>query len=187
MAGGDRPIRIGILDEGEGVDFGSIELFIDDVRVPFAEMTIDGDPHEVYVEYTRPGGFLAGSTVEVRLNACDNADPNNCAELTDYSFVVSDALVASTEGSIVPDGYWQGQPEKPLEIWNLPSGWSVRIFDTAGKLVRKVDNDNENSTWQWDFTNDYGRQVARGLYVVRVTDAGGQVKQSGRFLVQIDP
>jgi parallel beta-helix repeat protein len=86
---------------------------------------------------------------------------------------------------IVPDGYWINDPSRPLEIRELPMGWTVRIFDVAGTQVREFNNgDSDGIDWSWDFTNDHGARVARGMYLIRVIDVGGRVKHSGRFVVQ---
>jgi hypothetical protein len=92
---------------------------------------------------------------------------------------------AEAQGTIVPDGYWAHEPNRPLEVRNLPIGWTVRIFDTAGTRVRKFKNKfEEGITWKWDFHNDHGLVIARALYLVRVVDEQGSVKKSGKFLVQ---
>ena len=91
---------------------------------------------------------------------------------------------AEKTGVIVPDGFWASDPSRPLEIRNLPRNWCVRIFDTAGGAVRRHENAFDGATWTWNFHNDNGQRVAPALYLVRVTDAGGTVKRSGRFLVQ---
>ncbi|NIM19915.1 MAG: hypothetical protein GTO51_06675 [Candidatus Latescibacteria bacterium] len=95
---------------------------------------------------------------------------------------------ALVPGQIIPDGYWANDATRPLEVRNLPLNWTVRIFNTAGFQVRGFTNGTQDGLdWTWDFTNDAGRKVARALYLVRVTDPSGNVKQSGRFLVRIDP
>jgi len=61
----------------------------------------------------------------------------------------------------------------------------VRIFDAAGIPVRRFENHaSEGYTWTWDFMNDGGQRVAPALYLVRVTDSGGTVHGTARFLVQ---
>jgi len=90
-------------------------------------------------------------------------------------------------GQIVPDGFWANDPSRPLEVHNLSKFWTVRIFDTAGRLIKSETITKDNKDWEWNFMNDKGRRVARALYLIRVTDEAGNVRRSGRFLVQIDP
>jgi hypothetical protein len=183
-ADASKPVRVTITDAGLGIDLASIELFINNSSVAFS---LTGDIYSATISYT--GGLSEGTTVNVRVEVCDLASPANCAVLDDYSFTVAGAsFVSLPDGAIVPDGFWANEPDRPLEIRNLPSNWSVRIFDTAGTSVRRYRNDNaDGETWLWDFNNDHGRRVARAIYLVRVSDGNGAIQSSGRFLVQIDP
>jgi hypothetical protein len=182
----DAQVSVAVTDDFAGVDFTSIRFYVNDAEVPF---TIEGNLESATLRYSNNDGFTYGQRVEVRIEVCDLVDPANCATLDDYSFTVLGAAYALlAEGAIVPDGFWANDPAKPLEVRNLPLNWTVRIFDTAGILVRKHQNvAGDGYNWTWDFTNDHGRRVARGMYLVRVTNTGGDVSQSGRFVVQSDP
>jgi hypothetical protein len=112
--------------------------------------------------------------------------------LSDYSFkIVEENPVLSSDepAMIVPDGYWANDPDKPLEVRNLPANWTVRIFTTAGVQVKSFTNQTQQDVdWVWDsFANDSGRRVTRALYFVRVTGPDGKVRRTGRFIVQKDP
>lgn len=177
-----RPtIEVRIRDAGLGVNLSSLVLEVGGEGVSF---TIEGTPADARIRYRPASSFLPQATVNVRVEACDRAGTPNCATL-DYHFAVGAAL-ASLEGpgAIVPDGYWAHDPARELEIRNLPRNWCVRIFDTSGATVRRHESTAEGATWSWNFRNDEGRRVAPALYLVRVTDAGGAVQRSGRFLVQ---
>jgi hypothetical protein len=87
----------------------------------------------------------------------------------------------------VPDGYWAVHPSRPLQVVNLPTSWTVRIFDTAGRKVKAYTNtEGDGMDWTWDFSNDHGQRVARALYLVRISGPDGTVRRTGRFLVQSD-
>jgi hypothetical protein len=89
------------------------------------------------------------------------------------------------EVTIRPDGYWADDPARPLEVEPLPLGWTVRIYDVAGRRVRSFTNrESDGMRWTWDFRNDSGEPVPRALYLIRVFDEAGRVRGSGRFLVQ---
>jgi hypothetical protein len=182
----DAPIVVRLTDAGLGVDIGSIAMFVDDIPVSFV---VDGAPHSLTLRYNAPGGFVRGTSVRVRVEACDRAPVANCSPPYQYAFAVEqDFYSGLPDGAIVPDGYWSGDPERPLEVRNLPLQWSVRIFDAAGSQVKRFRNTvSDGFVWFWDFTNDHNQRVARALYLVRVVDAQGAVRQSGRFLVQSDP
>ncbi len=62
---------------------------------------------------------------------------------------------------------------------SLDSQVVVRIFDLAGNLVRTLEEneeitlEGESKTATWDGTNEAGEDVARGIYLVFVTDEKG--------------
>ena len=181
----DAQIRVGVADDGTGVDLGNAAFYVNGTQVPF---TYTGDASSAVLVYENPGGFAPGSTVDVRVECCDLSTSQNCATLDNYSFTVEAQQVSqAAQASINPDGYWADDPARPLEVNNLPMNWTVHIFDTSGLQVKQFDNlVRDGYDWVWDFRNDYGQPVARAIYVVRVTDEFGAVKNSGRFLVQVD-
>jgi hypothetical protein len=106
-----------------------------------------------------------------------------------FSFQVreSDRPSDNNLARIVPDGYWAHDAMKELEVRDLPLGWTVRIFDTAGSEVRSFRNgESDGFDWTWNFLSDHGRHVAKSLYLIRVVDESGSIKRSGRFVVRSD-
>ncbi|HXV13716.1 MAG TPA: Ig-like domain-containing protein [Candidatus Krumholzibacteria bacterium] len=175
-------IEVDISDSGLGVALGSVQLIINGSNVAF---TVQGTPASVRITHRPASPFTAGAQVSVRVEACDRASTSNCAVPFEYSFTVAGSNLASGTGDIVPDGYWAGDPARPLEVRNLPRAWTVRIFDAAGFTVRRFENTgSDGANWTWDFANDGGQRVAPALYLVRVTDSSGSLQRAGRFLVQ---
>lgn len=175
-------VDVTITDSGLGVSLGSVKLSVNGTDVSF---TVQGTPASVRISHRPATPFTAGSQVSVRVEACDRAATANCAVPYAYSFEIDGAGLATGTGDIVPDGYWAGDPSRPLEVRNLPRAWEVRIFDAAGFTVRRFDNGvTDGYNWTWDFTNDGGQRVAPALYLVRVTDSSGTLQRAGRFLVQ---
>jgi hypothetical protein len=182
----DVEISIGISDDGAGIDFSSLQFYINGETVSF---TIDGDNQSATIQSANHSAFAPGSVVQVRLEVHDLASTPNLLVVEGYSFtVLSETVISDPDlGDIAPDGFWANAPHKPLEIRNLPLNWTVRIFDISGNRIREFANRSQDGlTWTWDFANDSGHAVARGLYLIRVTDGHGEVKRSSRFLVQRD-
>jgi len=178
----DSPIDVSISDTGLGVDLTSVVMRVDGAQVVYR---VEGNPASARIIYEPAAPFRTGSTVAVRVEACDRAGTPNCAVPLSFSFSTGYTVADSGPGAIVPDGFWADDPDRPLEVRNLPLDWHVRIFDAAGIPVRRFENRaSVGYTWTWDFMNDGGQRVAPALYLVRVTDGGGTVQGTARFLVQ---
>ncbi|MEJ2722905.1 MAG: hypothetical protein P8181_17470, partial [bacterium] len=93
----------------------------------------------------------------------------------------------AVKAEIVPDGYWAQNATKPLEVRNIPHGWTVKIFNNQGFEVKSYQNGQTDGVdWTWDFTNEHGRRVAKSLYLIKILDDSGSVVRDGRFVVQSD-
>jgi hypothetical protein len=178
----DAMVRIGVRDKTTGVDRQSVSLSVDGLLVsdPVVKVETDGD---VLIEYAKPGGFDPSSTVTIHVAVYDLA-----ANEADTTFSFQTAEAAGEPGpavTIAPDGYWAGDPDRPLEVRGIPPGWQVRIFDTSGVEIRAFTNTADTTIdWTWDFANGRGNRVVKSLYLIRVLDKGGSVRQSGKFVVQ---
>jgi len=177
-----RPtIEVAITDAGLGVDLTSIEFSVNGRAVT---VDISGSPANTRVSYQPATAFPAGELVRVRVEACDEAATANCAGPVEFTFTVAEGMSETQTASIVPDGFWANDPNRPMEVRNIPRDWRVRIFDPTGTRVRQYESAYDGTTFSWDFTNDSGQRVAPAVYLVRVTDSAGDVQRSGRFLVQ---
>jgi hypothetical protein len=181
-------ISFQISDDGSGIDFTHVAMMVNDTPVEFS---YTGNAQNATITYENTDGFDFGTTVTVSLVACDRSSPPNCSIVEDQSFQVQVMAVQTTgeQAEIVPDGFWANNPARPLEVRNLPLNWTVRIFNTAGIQVRSYTNRTQDGyDWLWnEFRNDAGKSVARALYLIRIVDESGNVRRSGRFLVQKDP
>jgi len=100
-----------------------------------------------------------------------------------YTFTAPSAVVVSTTDikadmekiKVVPNpyyGYHSGELD-PFNRWvqftYLPPTCTVRIFDLAGNLIRKLEKDDDSTPFlQWDMKNEYELPVASGIYVFHV-------------------
>ncbi|MFQ5629169.1 MAG: hypothetical protein ACE5I1_10450, partial [bacterium] len=59
-------------------------------------------------------------------------------------------------------------PVLAVTFSHLPRRASIRIFNLAGNLVRKLEKDSDSQFFKWDLRNTSGRLVASGLYVAHI-------------------
>lgn len=81
--------------------------------------------------------------------------------------------------NVVPNpyyGYHSGELNifaRWIQFTSLPAKCTVRVFDLAGSLVRRLDKDDATTTlMQWDLKNSYQLPVASGIYVYHVEVPG---------------
>ncbi|MBN2170046.1 MAG: heparinase II/III family protein [Candidatus Krumholzibacteriota bacterium] len=86
------------------------------------------------------------------------------------------------QGTISPPGVVIGSERVPLTVSALGRDWTVRLFTVSGRLVLEYTARTEGEEWTWDLLNDHGREVARGLYLVRVHDAQGSLVNEGYYV-----
>ncbi len=55
---------------------------------------------------------------------------------------------------------------------HLPEQATIRIFNLAGILVRKIEKDNASQFADWDLLNEDGLPVASGIYVANIEMPG---------------
>jgi hypothetical protein len=90
---------------------------------------------------------------------------------------------------VVPNpyyGYHSGELD-PFDRWIqftfLPEKCTVRVFDLAGNLIRKLEkNDADTPFLQWDMKNEYEIPVASGIYVFHV-EAPGIGEKIGKLAI----
>ena len=91
--------------------------------------------------------------------------------------------------NVVPNPYY-GYHSGELNIFDrwvqftyLPPTATIRIYDLAGQLIRKLEKDDASTTFlQWDLSNAYELPVASGVYVYVVdTDYGQKIGKMAVF------
>jgi hypothetical protein len=77
--------------------------------------------------------------------------------------------------NVVPNpyyGYHSGEMnafDRWVQFTFLPEKCTIRVFDLAGNLVRKMQKDDARTPFlRWDMKNEYGLPVASGIYVYHV-------------------
>jgi hypothetical protein len=71
----------------------------------------------------------------------------------------------------------------------VPSGSTVRIFTSAGDLLRVLTQDPNTSVGgttgelAWDLKNDAGNTVVSGIYLYTVQPPDGRTPKKGHFVI----
>ncbi len=69
-----------------------------------------------------------------------------------------------------------GRFNKFVTFTHLPQAATIRIFNLAGIMVRKIEHDSESQFERWDLTNQDELPVASGIYIAHVeTESGSKV------------
>ncbi len=100
--------------------------------------------------------------------------------------------IASPELSLdkvifVPNPYRLSGGANSMAFRNLPHRATIRIYSSAGDLIKQIDHRNNTSIQRWDGRNEVGEQIAPGIYVYHIEalreDQRGKNSVSGKFAV----
>ncbi|MFC1480729.1 hypothetical protein ACFL6E_00585 [Candidatus Neomarinimicrobiota bacterium] len=80
--------------------------------------------------------------------------------------------------------YTTGRGPRELHFRHLPSECTIRIYNVAGELVKKIDhvNDISNGTAIWDLLSKDNLDVSYGIYIYHV-EAPGIGEKIGKFAI----
>lgn len=121
--------------------------------------------------------------------------PNS--ELVEYTFTSPAAMTVAANDqkadinkiNVYPNPYYGAHPlelnqfSRFVKFTNLPPTCTVRIFDLAGELVRKIERKNvTDSEQKWDLNNAYNLPVASGIYIYHV-DVPGIGEKIGKVAI----
>ncbi len=120
-----------------------------------------------------------------------------------YHFTVQSSTVSTEKAKndlgrirVVPNPYvaaetWEprntftsGRGPREIHFINLPSRCTIRIFNVAGALIRKIEHDSalEDGTEIWDVLSDEKFEISYGIYVYHV-EAQGIGEKTGTFAI----
>ncbi|HLP16099.1 MAG TPA: hypothetical protein VK470_07570 [Bacteroidota bacterium] len=80
--------------------------------------------------------------------------------------------------------YTSGRGPREIHFINLPARCTIRIFNAAGALIRKIEHDTqvENGTEIWDVLSDEKFEIAYGIYVYHI-EAPAIGQKTGTFAI----
>ncbi len=103
--------------------------------------------------------------------------PGHVFEFTVPGNITANTDLAKADVSMVnvfPNPYYGANPQETNRYYrfvtftHLPQKATIRIFNLAGVMVRKLNKDDATQFLKWDLQNDSGYPVGSGLYLAHV-------------------
>ncbi|MCK4271077.1 hypothetical protein KAX22_00400, partial [bacterium] len=137
----------------------------------------------VIVDATRPPGTSSTYLIMTHKPFSDEDEYRFCSkrEISDYSL---------NNISVVPNPYYIRAPwdSNRFNQWiyfqHLPSRCTIRIFTTAGLLIRTLEHysDEGDGSKTWDLLTEEDMRAVSGLYIYQVEDDDGKTAV-GKFAI----
>jgi len=133
--------------------------------------------------------YSHGDSLEEPLETPPANDPtlenDNTVEVTPTTPVAQDNLAGIR---VVPNPYkvnapWEAEiGERKIAFTGLPAQCTIRIYNAAGEMVRKLEHTSGTSYEYWDVRNMQNQEIAPGLYFYHV-DGGSLGQKTGKFVL----
>ncbi len=159
----------------------------DTVNIFTDNNVLNGIKYRYYVAAYDSGNGIIGPL--------ENSFSNNPQDINNTVEVVAHAPVSTKnldEVRVVPNPYkaaalWeQGQNEHKVQFVHMPEKATIKIFNSAGELVKTIYHDSGNSLAPsiaiWDLHNKYNQLVSSGVYFYYINSDVG-VKTGKIFIV----
>ncbi|MFO7445490.1 MAG: hypothetical protein R6W90_03950, partial [Ignavibacteriaceae bacterium] len=130
----------------------------------------------VFLEYDQDSIVIppAGTTIRFNTNKV-----NGSSDVFGFKApaVVTDNTLAKEDVKKIkafPNPYYAAHSnelyanESFITFSHLPSRASIKIFDLAGYLVRRIEKNDTDQYYRWDLMNDYGVDIASGVFIVHI-------------------
>ena len=136
------------------------------------------------VAATSPADYSAQSPETGTIFRVTTTKPNTTADVFSVSTSAAKTAAAAYDPkkiNVWPNPYFATNPEErsPLErrvtFTHLPENGTatIRVFNLAGQLVRKMVHNDGTQYEVWDLNNNFNVPVASGMYIAHVTTAAG--------------
>lgn len=107
--------------------------------------------------------YLSGSGITTYLTL------NNLAAENGSLFDEGNRIALIVTPLSIDDLYVFPQPASTMDEWlvfaNIAPGTSIRIYDTNGRFIRTISEEDQNGGIRWDLKNQSGQKVASGIYI----------------------
>ncbi len=210
-----------LLAEFDKIDSIGYNIGLSQVELP-ADTVINGDTYSYGFESEM---LLDGWQYAFAVTSFDTGDPVNNLESLESSVLENATRVvtgpdpeeaAGRAVTVFPNPYraaatWDGRKqsgirerERMIHFANLPGKCTIRIFNLAGELIKKIEHDGStydgsDISWyaqyagegaifpgglhSWDLVTEHDQAAATGLYVYVVEDHNSGVIQRGKILI----
>jgi hypothetical protein len=154
----------------------------DSVNVYIDRTVLNGINYRYYVAAYDSGNGIIGPL--------ENSSSPNPYELNNTIEITPELPLATHDLSkvrVVPNPYkiteiWEtGFAEHTVQFTGLPNKATIRIFNTSGELIRKLEHNNVSSIEKWNMKNRYNQLVAPGVYFYHIASALGE--KTGKIFV----
>jgi hypothetical protein len=157
----------------------------DTVRVFVDDQAVNGLTYRYYVAAYDTGNGIVGPLENTP--ASNPAPGTNTVEIVPRAAVATSSLDAVR---VVPNPYivasgWETGKERILQFTHLPEQATIRIFNSAGELVRVIEHNGQTSIApsiaSWDLKNESNQVVAPGLFFFYLDSPIGSMQ--GKFII----
>ncbi len=135
--------------------------------------------------------FVEGSTLTLKTTAFGPEDKYTLSGFTSEATYYEENKKSSFEKlTIYPNPYMGdnyqevSSNERFVSLLNVPRKATIRVYNLAGELVRKLEKDDASSLFRWDLKNSTGLFVASGVYLIHIDAPGVGSKVLKFALVQ---
>ena len=142
----------------------------------FVDHQVNNGYHYRYAVTSYTKGGKAKPPIENSI-ATDPSIPNdNTVEVVPHAPLAKHSLDSV---QVVPNPYiasaaWESKlGERRLDFTGLPAQCEIRIYNSAGELVRTLNHVNGQSSESWDLLSQQGQEVAPGLYFYHIKSGIG--------------
>lgn len=136
------------------------------------------------VAATSPADYSAQSPETGTIFRITTTKPNTTADVFSVSTSAHKTAAVAYDPkkiNVWPNPYFAVNPEErsPLErrvtFTHLPQTGTatIRVFNLAGQLVRKLVHNDGTQYEVWDLNNNFNVPVASGMYIAHITTASG--------------
>ncbi len=173
----DKGDKIVAMTKVNGVPKGTWQIEIKD---SYDWQPKDGDVFQI--KTAKP--FRAADTYEITtVNARIN-EATAKQDLDKIAVVPNPYVVTSSFETPPLSVFTAGRGERRIYFTNLPTQCTIRIYTTAGELIRTLEHNSSllNGNEPWDLLTDEDLEVSYGIYVYHI-DAGALGEKVGKFAI----